>query len=134
MPLPSRVQQALSVPLQHALGATLIDVEDPSAGVRFEVGTLAVNGVGGLHAAALGALVELAAFLAVLPSLSDSEHAVTHAVSTQFIAAARQGDQVMACGELDRRTRRTAFLSVVVKSNGRLIARSQLTKTIVELT
>lgn len=95
---------------------------------------MAVNGVGRLHAAALGAILELAAFLAVLPSLSDSEHAMTHAVSTQFMAAAREGDLVKVRGRLDRRGRRVAFLSVVAEVDNDLIARSQVTKTISELT
>jgi acyl-coenzyme A thioesterase PaaI-like protein len=129
--LADRAAQALDVPLQRALGAGLVDPGDPSAGVAFVVGGLAGNGRGGLHAAALGTMVELAAYLALLPELATSEHAVTHAVATLFFAGAVEGDRVEARGTVDRRTRRLGFVSVVAAVDGRTIARAQLTKSVV---
>jgi acyl-coenzyme A thioesterase PaaI-like protein len=87
-------------------------------------------GRGALHAAALGTVLELAAYLALLPSLSVSEDAVTHAIATQLVAAAKDGDRVEVRGQVDRRTRRLAFLSVVATADDRTIARAQLTKSI----
>jgi hypothetical protein len=54
-----RAQQALAVPLAAALGVSLLDEDDPTAGVAFTVATLADNGAGGTHAAALAAVLEL---------------------------------------------------------------------------
>lgn len=107
--LADRAGEALAIPLQHALGAQLLDPSRPGAGVGFQVGQLASNGAGGLYAAALSAVLELAGYLAVLPQLTTAEHAVTHSISTQLMAAARDGESVEVRGALDRRTRRLAL-------------------------
>ncbi len=126
-----RARQALALPLQRALDVRPIDPGDPGRGVWFRVGELADNGAGGLHAAALGAALEVAGFLAVLPTLSTDEHAVTHMISTQLLAAARTGERVDACAELLRRSRNLAFVSVDASVGDRLVARAQLTKSVV---
>lgn len=128
--LAERAAAALAVPLQHALGARLLDPDDPAAGVVLPVAGLAATG-GALHAAALGAACEVAAYLAALPYLAPSEHAVTHAVATQVFAAAREGEEVTVIGTADRRTRRLAFLSVTAAVGDRPIARAQITKSVV---
>lgn len=132
MTLPgSRAGLALDVPLARALGARLLDPDDPSAGVAFDVGELAGNGAGGAHAAALGVLLELAGYLAVLPQLGPTEHAVTHASATQLVRAAPLGATVVARGTAEPRTGRLAFVSVVARTVAGTVARVQLTKSIV---
>lgn len=131
--LVERARQAVSVPLQAHLGANLLDPSDPTAGVRFLPGDLADNGAGGVHGAALQALLEVAGYLALLPALRITEHAVTHAASCQFVSAARLGEPIALRGTLDRRARGTAFLSVLATTDERTIARGQITKSIVEL-
>ena len=49
------------------------------------VAGLAVTPAATAHAAALGAAIELAGYLAVLPTLTVSQHAVTHQISTQYL-------------------------------------------------
>jgi hypothetical protein len=85
--LRARAEQALAVPLQHALGASLLDADDPAAGVCFEVTGLSLNGAGALRSAALDTIIELGGYLAVLPTLAETEHAITHAIATQLIPA-----------------------------------------------
>lgn len=129
-----RATAALEVALQHALGAELIDATDPAAGVRFPVTGLAVTPAGTLHAGALTVIIELAGYLAVLPTMPDTEHAVTHTISTQYLRAARAGDRVAVVGAVTRRARSLAFVSVVAElGEGLLIAHSQITKSIVSL-
>jgi acyl-coenzyme A thioesterase PaaI-like protein len=130
---PSRVAAALSVPLQHALGARLIDDTDPAAGVTFPVTGLATNGAGSLHAGALAGVLELAGYLAVLPTLGPHEHAVTHAVATQLADAAPEGSDVVVSATVDRRTRHLAFVSVTATCGKSVVARAQLTKSVVRL-
>ncbi|HVV13176.1 PaaI family thioesterase [Amycolatopsis sp.] len=129
--LTARASQALAVPLQAEVGVRLLDESDPPAGVWFTVDGLAYNGFGGVHAAALQTALEVAAYLALLPQLTVDEHAITHALSTQLIAGAPVGERVEARGTLDRRGKRTAFLSVVASCDGRTVARGQLTKSVV---
>jgi len=129
--LVDRARQALDLPLQRALGVRPLDPHVPSLGVWFPVADLADNGTGGMHAAALSAALEVAGYLAVLPTLSAAEHAVTHMIATQLLAAADLGERVEVRAQLERRTRNLAFLSATAAVDERLIARAQLTKSIV---
>jgi acyl-coenzyme A thioesterase PaaI-like protein len=112
--LAERATLALAVPLVAALEVRLLDASDPTAGVRFEVaGGIADNGAGGVHASVLGAVLELASYLALLPQLRRDEHAVSHAVATQLLAAPRRGERVEARGAAEPRTGRLGFVTAV---------------------
>lgn len=128
-----RVAVALTVPLQCALGARLIDRADPAAGVTFPVRGLACTPVGTVHAAALSTGLELAAYLAVLLELGETQHAVTHAAAVQYVAPAYEGEHVLVVGRLVRRARSVAFLTAVATVLDRVVAEAQITKSIIEL-
>ena len=86
-----------------------------------------------LHGSALAAALELAGYLAVLPTLTVGEHAVTHQLSVQYLRAATVGQRVRVRGELARRTRTLAFVGVsaVLESDGTAVAQGQVTKSVV---
>ncbi|OLT23402.1 hypothetical protein BJF78_32385 [Pseudonocardia sp. CNS-139] len=130
--LADRAAQAMAVPLQHALDVRYLDPADPTVGVVFPVSGLAGNGVGGLHGGALAGVLELAAYLALLPELGADEHAVTHATAAQFVSPAQDGEQVEVTGTLERRAGRVAFLSVTAAVGDRLVAVAQVTKSVVQ--
>ncbi|WP_375502218.1 hypothetical protein [uncultured Jatrophihabitans sp.] len=132
MPARERVTAALNAPLASALGCFLLDPDDASSGVAFVPGELADNGTGGVHAAALAAVLELAADLLVLPTLDDDEHAVTHASSLQVLGGAVRGYRVEARAQLDRRSRRLAFVSAAATVDGMVVATAQLTESVVK--
>lgn len=129
--LAHRTRLVLAVPLNVALGTRLRSAADPSLGAAFEVAQLADNGAGGAHAAAISTILELAGYLALMPQLGVDEHAITHAMSMQLVAAARGGETVEASGVVDRRTRRLAFVSAVATVGDRVVARAQFTKSVV---
>lgn len=126
-----RSRLALEMPLVEALGARPLVPGDPAAGVVVPVAGLAGNGVGGAHAAVLTAVLELAAYLALVPALDPGEHAVSHALSVQLLASAPEGSRVEAMGRLERRGRRLAFLTATAEVSGVPVATAQITKSIV---
>ena len=128
-----KVDQALAVPLTAALGCIPIDASSPEDGVELVPGHLADNGAGGVHAAVLVAALELAAYLALAPSLAQFEHAVTHASSLQLISPVRLGERIECRAHLDRRGGRLAFLTALATVDGRPVARANLTKSIVQI-
>lgn len=133
--LAERAALALAVPLVAVLDVRLLDGSDPTAGVWFEVaGGIADNGAGGVHASVLGSVLELSAYLALLPQLRPDEHAVTHAVATQLLGPARRGERVEARGVADPRTGRLGFVTAAADGPGGRIARAQVTKSIVRFT
>ncbi|WP_018333814.1 PaaI family thioesterase [Actinomycetospora chiangmaiensis] len=130
----ARAEAALAVALPDALGLEFVDSADPLQGVAFEVAGIAVTPAATLHASALAAALELAGYLAVLPTLTAAEHAVTHQISTQYLRAATVGQRVRVRAELARRTRTLAFVGVSAERevDGVVLAQGQITKSIVE--
>ena len=131
--LAARAEAVLAIPLQVALHARPVDPARPADGLEFPVTELAVNPGGTLHAGALGAIMELAGLLALLPVLSATEHAVTHHIATQILSAGRQGELVRVTARLERRTRRLGFVAATAMVGERLLARSQITKSVIEI-
>jgi uncharacterized protein (TIGR00369 family) len=131
--LADRAAAALAIPLQDALGARPIDPADPTAGLTFPVTGLAMNPGGTLHAGALGAILELCGLLVLLPELAPGEHAVTHHISTQILSPGREGEEVRVTATLERRTRRLGFATATATVGERLIARAQITKSVIEI-
>lgn len=131
--LAARTALVLSVPLQAALGAQLLNPATPADGLTFLVGALADGGAGGAHAGALAVGFETAALLALLPQLTEAEHAITISTATTLSTAAPVGARIEFRGELDRRTGRTAFTSVLATCHGAPIARAQVVKAVVPM-
>jgi acyl-coenzyme A thioesterase PaaI-like protein len=129
--LSDRVQAALDIPLQSALGARPADAAQPTEGLVFPVTGLAINPGGTLHAGALGAILELQGFLTLLPELADDEHAVTHHISTQLLSPGKRDEEVLVTAVLERRTRRLGFVTATATVGDRLVARSQITKSVI---
>lgn len=128
-----RVDLLLACELHRSLGVELLDPVDPPAGARFPVRGLACTPMGTLHAAALGAVMEVAAYLAVLPKLARTEQIATHAFSLQLFRAARMDDTVQVSGRLSRRSRNLAFVAVTATIRAQTIAEAQITKSVIEL-
>jgi acyl-coenzyme A thioesterase PaaI-like protein len=131
--LRARTEVALAIPLQVAMHARPVDPDRPADGLEFPVTGLALNPGGTLHAGALGAILELTGLLVLLPALAANEHAVTHHIATQILSAGREGDLVRITAVLERRTRRLGFVSVTATVDDRLLARSQITKSVIEI-
>ena len=131
--LAARASAALAIPLQVALQARPIDPDDPTGGLVFPVTGLAINPGGTLHAGALGAILELAGFLVLLPTLAPTEHAVTHHIATQILSPGRRDEQVTVTATVDRRTRRLGFVTATAVVGERLLARSQITKSVIDI-
>ena len=131
--LRARIDAVLAIPLQVALHARPVDPDRPADGLQFPVTGLALNPGGTLHAGALGAIMELTGLLVLLPALAVDEHAVTHHIATQILSAGREGDVVRVTAALERRTRRLGFVTATAVVGDRLLARSQITKSVVDI-
>ena len=129
--LAARVQAVLDIPLHRLLGMQLRDPADPSAGIWFPVDGPAQNQSGVLHGGVSYTLMDVAAFLALLPSLSDEEHAVPHAVTVSLIRPVAAGTRVDLTGTVLRRGRAVAFLRAEATVDGEVVAAAQVTKSVV---
>ena len=126
----ARVEGVLSIPLHRFLGVALLDVDDPSAGIWFPVETATQNQVGVLHGGVVTALLDVASYLALLPSLGPDEHAVTHDLAVSLLRPVPAGSRVELTGSVLRRGRALAFLRAEAQVDGRVVAAAQVTKTL----
>ncbi|TFV51880.1 PaaI family thioesterase [Blastococcus sp. TF02A_35] len=129
----ARVQAVLDIPLHRFLGVELRDRQDPSAGIRFQVGTASENPARLLHGGVVYALLDVASFLALLPSLGPGEHAVTHDVAASLLRPVSSGATVDVVATVLRRGRAVAFMRAEATVDGVLVASGQVTKSVVPL-
>jgi uncharacterized protein (TIGR00369 family) len=126
-----RATLALDAPLHEFLGFSWVDEANPVAGLFVAPSARTLNGAGSVHAGTLATLIELAAYVSILPELKEHEQSVTHQFSAAYLAAADNETRLIARGEVLRRTGRVAFVAVSVRQADRLIASAQVTKSIV---
>jgi acyl-coenzyme A thioesterase PaaI-like protein len=89
-----------------------------------------MNAVNAVHAGAISTVLEIAAYLALLPDLSDDEEAVSHGLSISYIGRAEGDEALVANGRVLRRTRRLAFVTAELRQGERLLATAQVTKSV----
>jgi uncharacterized protein (TIGR00369 family) len=128
--LADRVQAVLDVPLHRYLGISLLDPDRPDHGLWVEVGDPSVNNVELLHGGVVTALLDVAAYLALLPHLSAEEAAVTHDVSASLMKGAGRGARIEVTGRVVRRGRSLAFIQAEATVDGDVVATGQVTKSI----
>jgi uncharacterized protein (TIGR00369 family) len=127
---PRRMANALGVPLLRFLDVSPVDPSDPRAGVSIPPTPNAMNAVDALHAGVISTVLEIAAYLALLPDLSDDEEAVSHGLSISYIGRADGDGPLIASGQVLRRTRRLAFVTAELRQDERVLAAAQVTKSI----
>jgi uncharacterized protein (TIGR00369 family) len=129
--LAARVQAVLDIPLHRFLGMELRDPDEPSAGIWFPVAPPAQNQEAVLHGGVVYTLMDVASFLALLPSLTDAEHAVTHDLTVSLLRPVAADARVDVTGTVLRRGRAVAFMRAEATVDGQVVAAAQVTKSVV---
>jgi uncharacterized protein (TIGR00369 family) len=129
----ARVQAVLDIPLHRFLGMQLRNPADPSTGIWFPVAEPAQNQAAVLHGGVVYTLLDVASFLALLPQLSDDEHAVTHDLTVSLLRPVAAGKRVDVTGTVLRRGRAVAFMRAEATVDGAVVAAAQVTKSVVAL-
>jgi uncharacterized protein (TIGR00369 family) len=125
-----RVANALGVPLLRFLDVSAVSPQDPRAGISLAPAANVLNAVDLPHAGAISTILEIAAYLALVPDLSPDEEAVSHALFVSYVARAEAETPLTASGQVVRRTRRLAFVTAELNQDGRLLATAHVTKSI----
>jgi acyl-coenzyme A thioesterase PaaI-like protein len=89
-----------------------------------------MNAVDAPHAGAISTILEIAAYLALLPDLTFEEDAVGHALFVSYLSRAEGSQPLAAGGQVLRRTRRLAFVAAELTQDGRVLATAHVTKSI----
>ncbi len=125
-----RSDRALNVPLLRFLGASLTDGPGGFYRVRLKRSPNSDNAVNALHGGAIATVLDVAAYLAVLPQLTAAEEAITVAFSAAYLSAADAGVRLCATGGFIRRSRHLAFATAELRNGDRLLALATITKAI----
>ena len=127
--LHERMRDVLAIPLHRFLGLRPVDPNDPAAGVLLETTPASLNQVNLLHGGVAIALLDVACYLALAPSLGPGEHAVTHDLSVQLLRPVPSGMLVHFRGKVLRAGKQVVFLRGEAVADGRLVASAQVTKS-----
>ena len=125
----------LAHPLHRDCELALTSAGDGRSEVRFAVNDFTANPMGALHGGILYALMDVACFFAVVPSLPAGQQPVTVETHNSVLRAALKGESVVIRARLDRLGRtlaamRAEALAVNDQGEERLIATGSVTKAI----
>ena len=132
--LQARRQAILDVPLNRHLGLNLeADPADDADGTTthawFDVMPEHLA-FGGLHGGVLYALMDAVAMLALLPTLTATQHAVTHDLHASMMRAVAPGARCRLSAHVVRQGRTLAFIEAGVRVDGAVVASARVTKSI----
>lgn len=129
-------RRILDHPLHAASGLALQKSADGLSEITFAVNDFTGNVIGTLHGGILYAMVDVAAFMALLSVIPDGLHGVTADIQVSVLRAAKRGDAVTVRGRVDRVGRTLANMraeAFVISAEGeRLIATGTVVKSLIQ--
>lgn len=128
-----RQQAVLDLPLNRHLGIVFDGIIHDTARSHFQCTPELATFGGQLHGGALTALCEIAGFLALVPLLSDEQHAVTHDLHISLMRAVPAGARCDLNAAVARLGKTLAFINVNATVDGQLVASARITKSIIAL-
>lgn len=123
----------LDVPLLRFLGARFDGWHEERAAVSLLVGPDALNANDRLHGGVICTLLDVTAYLALLPTLTPPETAVTHNMNTSFFAAASLNDAMRFEARVVHRGRSIAFVESEARAGDKRIALATVCKSVLVL-
>ncbi len=115
------------------MGVEKIEAQDGKAIVEIEVKEHVLNPTGAFHGGVIYTLCDLTAFCALLSQLNEGEIGATNHISIQVMRATTLGAIVKFEAKIIKLGKRLAFLESEAFSNGKLIAKATVTKTLLKL-
>ena len=126
-----RQRAVLALPLNRHLGIIYDGTADNVAKSHFYCTPELATFGGTLHGGALSSLCEVAGFLALLPMLDDSQHAVTHDIHVSLMRAVPAAARCDLSSSVVRLGKTLAFIEVHAHVEDKLVASARITKSII---
>ncbi|MDX1635905.1 MAG: PaaI family thioesterase [Marinobacter sp.] len=125
-----RLDKVINHPLHQHLGITSIRSEAGEGRFAIAVSERVINPAGMLHGGVVYLLSDVCAYAGLLSLLDAGTEAVTHDIQVSVMAPARLGDTVAFESRVVKLGKRLCFLEVVATVEGRVLATSKVTKSI----
>ena len=127
----TRQRTVLDIPLNQYLGIVYDGTIDGKTHSHF-LSTPELASFGGqLHGGVLSTLFEVAGFLALVPLLEASQHAVTHDLHVSLMRPVPTGARCNLSAHVARLGKTLAFIEVSASVNDKLVASARITKSII---
>ncbi len=120
-------------PFHKYLGLEKIEAQDGQAIIELEVKAHTLNPGGTFHGGVIYTLCDITAFCALISQLNEKEIGVTNHFSIQVMRAVTLGLRVKFEAKIIKLGKRLAFLECEAFSNGKLIAKATVTKTLLKV-
>lgn len=128
----ARVREELSeVPLHRFYGLEVLEMAPGRGRAAMTVSDDTSNVHGWLHGGVYYAVLDVAAYLGVVPLLEVGENAVTHDIHVSVLRPGRRGQTLTLSGRVRRRGRSLVFCEAEAWIDGKLAASARVTKSIV---
>ena len=128
-------ERILLHPLHVASELAIVASDGGASEITFAVNGFTANVIGTLHGGILYAMVDVAAFMALLSVIPDGLHGVTADIQVSVLRAANEGDIVHVRGRVDRVGRKLAHMRaealVMAEGKERLIATGSVVKSLI---
>lgn len=128
-------QRILAHPLHVASALAIQKSAEGNSEITFAVNDFTGNVIGTLHGGILYAMVDVAAFMALLSVIPQGLHGVTADIQVSVLRAAKLGDTVAVRGRVDRVGRNLANMRaeafLLTPEGERLIATGTVVKSLI---
>lgn len=128
-----RLAALLATPIHEHMGLHEVDPDHPEAGLALICERPIANNSLMLHGGMIATSIDCAAAYAMFPALDDDVVIMTSSLTISYMRPVPIGSEVRVRGEIVRRGRNTAFLSVTVKTDEKIVATAQIVKSIIHL-
>ena len=133
-----RLEGTLKAPLQKFLDIKVTGREPGYSTVEMTSSENAMNtsektmaSIGRVHGGVIYAMLDVTAYIALLPLMEDNQNAVTHNISVNVMKPVPFGKKVIFKGIIRKVGSRIAFCDSEAYCDGELIATGRITKTII---
>jgi len=127
----SEFQKVKEVKLHKELGLQFADPSNGRSLITIQVDDRHINTAGVFHGGLIYCICDVAAFIALTSVIEEGELGVTNNIAVQVMRSVKRGALVEFRGEVIKQGKRLVFLESTAISNGKIIAKATITKTMI---
>ncbi len=127
-----RIDLVLNLPFHKFLGLTLLENGPGFSKATFGPSENTINVANVVHGGIIYAVLDFAAYVALLPMIQDNQNAATHDIHVSMLRAAPIDEPLILTGTVRKIGKRLAFCDAEAFCGDQLIATGRVTKSILE--
>ncbi len=128
-----RIKLAMDLPFHKFLGIDIIEVKPGFATSRLRVSENTINLGKVIHGGIIYSMLDFSAYLSLMAMIKDTQNAVTHNIHVSVLLPAPIDKPLTLKSQVRKIGKRIAFCDSEAFSGDKLVATSQITKSIIEV-